>query len=40
MEDRLARLETVQAMLLGIGHLSASCTDVTEFIGAVHRALQ
>ncbi|MCS0581179.1 GAF domain-containing sensor histidine kinase [Massilia pinisoli] len=39
MEDRLARLETVQAMLLGIGHLSASCTDVTEFIGAVHRAL-
>jgi signal transduction histidine kinase len=39
MEDRLARLEAVQAMLLGIGHLSASCTDVTEFIGAVHRAL-
>jgi signal transduction histidine kinase len=39
MEDRLARLEAVQAMLLGIGHLSASCTDITEFIGAVHRAL-
>jgi signal transduction histidine kinase len=39
MEDRLARLEAVQAMLLDIGHLSASCTDVTEFIGAVHRAL-
>jgi signal transduction histidine kinase len=39
MEDRLARLEAVQAMLLEIGHLSASCTDITEFIGAVHRAL-
>ena len=39
MEDRLARLEAVQAMLLDIGQLSASCTDVTEFIGAVHRAL-
>jgi len=39
MEDRLARLEAVQAMLLEIGHLSASCTDITDFIGAVHRAL-
>jgi signal transduction histidine kinase len=39
MEDRLARLEAVQAMLLEIGQLSASCTDITEFIGAVHRAL-
>jgi signal transduction histidine kinase len=39
MENRLARLEAVQAMLLEIGHLSASCTDITEFIGAVHRAL-
>lgn len=39
MESRLARLEAVQAMLLDIGHLSASCTDITEFIGAVHRAL-
>jgi signal transduction histidine kinase len=39
MEDRLARLEAVQAMLLEIGHLSASCTDITEFTGAVHRAL-
>jgi len=39
MEDRLARLEAVQAMLLEIGHLSASCTDITEFVGAVHRAL-
>jgi signal transduction histidine kinase len=38
-ENRLARLEAVQAMLLEIGHLSASCTDITEFVGAVHRAL-
>jgi signal transduction histidine kinase len=39
MENRLARLEAVQAMLLEIGHLSNSCTDITEFAGAVHRAL-
>jgi signal transduction histidine kinase len=39
MENRLVRLEAVQAMLLEIGQLSASCTDITEFIGAVHRAL-
>jgi len=39
MKSRLARLEAVQAMLLDIGQLSASCTDITEFIGAVHRAL-
>ena len=39
MESRLARLEAVQAMLLDIGQLSASCTDITAFIGAVHRAL-
>jgi signal transduction histidine kinase len=39
MESRLARLEAVQAMLLEIGQLSASCTDIAEFIGAVHRAL-
>jgi signal transduction histidine kinase len=39
MESRLARLEAVQSMLLEIGQLSASCTDITEFIGAVHRAL-
>src|SRR5438067_1598575 len=37
--SRLARLEGVQTMLLEIGQLSASCTDITEFIGAVHRAL-
>jgi len=39
MESRLARLEAVQSMLLEIGQLSASCTDITAFIGAVHRAL-
>lgn len=39
MENRLARLEAVQAMLLEIGQLSASCTDIAEFIGAVHHAL-
>ncbi len=39
MESRLARLEAVQSMLLEIGQLSASCTDITEFIGAVHGAL-
>jgi signal transduction histidine kinase len=39
MESRLARLEAVQTMLLEIGQLSASCTDITEFIGTVHRAL-
>ncbi len=39
MESRLARLEAVQAMLLEIGQLSASCTDIREFLGAVHHAL-
>ncbi len=39
MESRLHRLEAVQAMLLGIGQISNNCTDITEFIGAVHRAL-
>ncbi|MES2900515.1 MAG: GAF domain-containing sensor histidine kinase [Pseudomonadota bacterium] len=39
MESRLQRLEAVQAMLLGIGHISTSCSDITEFVGAVHRAL-
>lgn len=37
--ERLARLEAVQSMLLEIGELSTSCSDITEFIGAVHRAL-
>ncbi len=39
MESRLDRLEAVQAMLLGIGQISNNCSDITEFIGAVHRAL-
>jgi signal transduction histidine kinase len=39
MEDRLKRLEAVQTMLLDIGRMSASCSDITEFIRAVHRAL-
>jgi signal transduction histidine kinase len=39
MESRLARLEAVQSMLLEIGQLSTSCSDITEFVRAVHRAL-
>ncbi|MCD2517182.1 GAF domain-containing protein [Massilia sp. G4R7] len=37
--ERLARLEAVQSMLLEIGELSTSCSDIVDFIGAVHRAL-
>lgn len=37
--ERLDRLEAVQSMLLEIGQLSTSCSDITDFIGAVHRAL-
>jgi signal transduction histidine kinase len=37
--ERLDRLEAVQSMLLGIGQMSTSCSDITEFIAAVHRAL-
>lgn len=39
MESRLTRLEAVQTMLLEIGQMSNSCTDITEFIRAVHRSL-
>jgi two-component system NtrC family sensor kinase len=39
MENRLNRLEAVQAMLLEIGQLSTTCSDITEFIRAVHRGL-
>jgi signal transduction histidine kinase len=39
VESRLHRLETVQSILLEIGHLSATCSDITEFIRAVHRSL-
>lgn len=37
--ERLDRLEAVQAMLLEIGQLSTSCSDIRAFIGAVHGAL-
>ena len=37
--ERLDRLEAVQSMLLEIGQLSTTCSDITDFIGAVHRAL-
>jgi two-component system NtrC family sensor kinase len=39
MESRLDHLETVQAMLLEIGQMSAACSDITEFVRSVHRAL-
>ncbi|WP_020654567.1 GAF domain-containing sensor histidine kinase [Massilia niastensis] len=37
--ERLDRLEAVQSMLLEIGQLSTSCSDITAFIKAVHGAL-
>ena len=39
MESRLDRLEAVQSMLLEIGQLSNNCSDITEFVRAVHEAL-
>jgi signal transduction histidine kinase len=39
MESRLRRLEAVQSMLLEIGQLSSSCTDIRQFLQAVHAAL-
>lgn len=39
MEDRLRRLEAVQAMLLEIGQLSTGCTDIVQYLRAVHGAL-
>jgi signal transduction histidine kinase len=39
MESRLTRLEAVQAMLLEIGQKSSDCTDISEFLQAVHAAL-
>lgn len=39
MNNRLERLEAVQAMLLEIGQLSMRCTDIGQFLGAVHHAL-
>ncbi|MGZ3181795.1 MAG: GAF domain-containing sensor histidine kinase [Telluria sp.] len=39
MESRLHRLEAVQTMLLEIGQLSTTCSDISEFIRAVHQEL-
>jgi len=39
MESRLRRLESVQAILLEIGQLSSSCTDIAVFLQSVHAAL-
>jgi two-component system NtrC family sensor kinase len=39
MESRLDRLEAVQSMLLEIGQMSTTCSDITEFIRAVHRTI-
>ncbi|PHV05697.1 two-component histidine kinase [Janthinobacterium sp. BJB412] len=39
MESRLKRLEAVQTMLLEIGQKSSSCTEISEFLQAVHAAL-
>jgi len=39
MESRLSRLEAVQAILLEIGQLSSSCTDIAVFLQSVHAAL-
>lgn len=39
MENRLTRLEAVQTVLLEIGQRSSSCSDIREFLQAVHAAL-
>jgi signal transduction histidine kinase len=39
MESRLSRLEAVQEILLEIGQLSSSCTDIAVFLQSVHAAL-
>jgi|EP01034_Spumella_vulgaris_P031906 signal transduction histidine kinase len=39
MESRLSRLEAVQSILLEIGQKSSTCTDIAEFVQAVHEAL-
>jgi signal transduction histidine kinase len=38
-ESRLRRLEAVQEILLEIGQLSSSCTDIAVFLQSVHAAL-
>ncbi len=37
--DRLSRLEAVQTVLLEIGQRSSTCSDISEFLQAVHAAL-
>ncbi|OFJ48540.1 two-component histidine kinase [Janthinobacterium lividum] len=39
MESRLSRLEAVQTVLLEIGQRSSTCSDISEFLQAVHAAL-
>ncbi|CDG85367.1 GAF domain-containing sensor histidine kinase [Janthinobacterium agaricidamnosum] len=39
MENRLKRLEAVQTVLLEIGQRSSTCSDISEFLQAVHAAL-
>ena len=39
MESRLSRLEAVQTVLLEIGQRSSTCSDIADFLQAVHAAL-
>ena len=39
MDDRLSRLEAVQTVLLEIGQRSSTCSDIRDFLQAVHAAL-
>jgi len=39
VNDRLDRLEAVQSVLLEIGQVSSSCSDIRDFLRSVHRAL-
>lgn len=39
MESRLSRLEAVQTVLLEIGQRASTCSDISEFLQAVHAAL-
>ena len=39
MDDRLSRLEAVQTVLLEIGQRSSTCSDIRDFLRAVHAAL-
>jgi len=37
--DRLKRLEAVQDVVLEISRISASCSDITDFLQSVHHAI-